>query len=84
MSEEDSAPLALPPPQDTSDAPDSAACTLDHLGPMIINSDGTISRIPNWTQLSPQEQQTALRRIAARNKQRIDSLKQQNNDETQS
>lgn len=36
---------------------------LDHLGPIVINPDGTTSRIANWDQLSKQEQEVALRRI---------------------
>ena len=43
---------------------------LDHLGPIIINSDGTLSRIPNWDLLSDNERSKTLRLIAARNTKR--------------
>lgn len=43
---------------------------LDHLGPVIINSDGTTSRITNWDSLTPEEQERTLRRVAARNQAR--------------
>ena len=42
-----------------------------------VNADGTVSRIANWDQLTEHEQTVALRRIAKRNKERIDALKQQ-------
>ncbi|KAK8846577.1 hypothetical protein IAR55_005663 [Kwoniella newhampshirensis] len=34
---------------------------LDKLGPMIINSDGTLSRIQNWQDLHPIEQERTVR-----------------------
>ena len=40
---------------------------LDQLGPVILNSDGTLSRITNWHALSPAEQATTFRMIAKRN-----------------
>jgi hypothetical protein len=46
----------------------------DELGPMVINSDGTISRITNWASLSPQEQSTTFRLISKRNEQRRQQL----------
>ena len=47
------------------------------MGPIIINADGTTRRITNWHGLIPAERSTALRRIAARNKDRIAALKKQ-------
>ncbi|KAG5178179.1 hypothetical protein JKP88DRAFT_188785 [Tribonema minus] len=47
---------------------------LDHLGPIIINSDGTTRRITNWDTMTERERQVALRRIAKRNKERIETL----------
>jgi hypothetical protein len=49
---------------------------LDKLGPIIVNSDGTTSRIVNWASLTERERQVALRRIAARNKERAAQLSQ--------
>ena len=53
---------------------DGASVKLDHLGPMIINTDGTVARISNWAGLSEGEQNVALRRIAKRNKARVEQL----------
>ncbi len=51
---------------------------LDALGPIIVNSDGTTSRIVNWVNLTERERQVALRRIAARNKERAAQLSNNN------
>jgi len=53
---------------------DGASVKLDHLGPMIINTDGTVARIFNWAGLSEGEKNVALRRIAKRNKARVEQL----------
>jgi predicted Fe-S protein YdhL (DUF1289 family) len=50
---------------------------LDELGPMIINTDGTVRRIANWDILSPQERASTWRLISARNKKRIAQLKEE-------
>ncbi|KAL1408349.1 hypothetical protein Q8F55_005158 [Vanrija albida] len=34
---------------------------LDNLGPMIVNSDGTLSRISNWAELSDIERERTVR-----------------------
>ncbi|KAJ5570408.1 uncharacterized protein N7459_009838, partial [Penicillium hispanicum] len=49
--------------------------TLDHLGPMVVNVDGTLSRIGNWEQMTEIERKTTLRVLGKRNKQRLDALK---------
>jgi len=41
---------------------------------MIINTDGTVARIFNWAGLSEGEKNVALRRIAKRNKARVEQL----------
>lgn len=48
---------------------------LDHLGPIIINADGTTRRITNWDTLSEQEKQSSWRIIGARNRKRLEKLK---------
>ncbi|EJD53584.1 hypothetical protein AURDEDRAFT_156824 [Auricularia subglabra TFB-10046 SS5] len=53
-----------------------AKVLLDKLGPVVVNSDGTISRIANWHELSPHEQKTTLRRIGQRNQERRATLLQ--------
>lgn len=48
--------------------------SLDHVGPIILNSDGTMSRIPNWAEMSAPEKETAQRLISKRNARRKDEL----------
>eukprot|EP01126_Amoeba_proteus_P006748 TRINITY_DN12369_c0_g1_i1.p1 TRINITY_DN12369_c0_g1~~TRINITY_DN12369_c0_g1_i1.p1 ORF type:complete len:118 (+),score=32.59 TRINITY_DN12369_c0_g1_i1:219-572(+) len=50
---------------------------LDHLGPIVINKDGTLSRITNWEIMSPREKQITRRRISERNRERRDFLVQE-------
>ncbi|KAJ7088562.1 hypothetical protein C8R43DRAFT_297611 [Mycena crocata] len=47
------------------------AVTLDDLGPMVVNSDGTLSRISNWSSLTNAEKDRTLRVLSARNKIRL-------------
>ena len=47
---------------------------LDHLGPIIVNIDGTLQRIANWTEMNETEQASAVRLITARNKKRLQAL----------
>ena len=60
--------------------PPAALCAqpvvLDHLGPIVVNSDGTLARIANWDELSEQEQSVAKRRIAKRNIARLEGFRQ--------
>lgn len=53
---------------------DGFGIKLDHLGPIIVNTDGTLTRIANWGALTEQERQVALRRIAKRNRARREQL----------
>jgi len=46
----------------------SMSISLDSLGPVIVNIDGTISRISNWDQMTEREREVTMRRIALRNK----------------
>ena len=41
------------------------------MGPVIVNTDGTLSRITNWEQLSEQEKDATKRRISKRNVERL-------------
>ena len=50
---------------------------LDEFGPIIINPDGTARRIANWDTLSPQEKASSFRLISARNKKRLQKLKEE-------
>ena len=49
-----------------------------HIGPVIVNTDGTTSRIENWDEMSEVEQEIAWRRISERNQKRRDALLRQN------
>lgn len=70
---------ALPAP--SGDAPKRIALgetlKLDHLGPIIINTDGTTMRIDNWDTLTKAEQTKTWQLISARNQKRIEALKKQ-------
>lgn len=61
----------------TVDAADEmllSSVKFDSLGPIIINSDGTMSKIPNWDTLTDHEKAKTLRLIAKRNKMRREAL----------
>ncbi|XAO25306.1 hypothetical protein I312_104128 [Cryptococcus bacillisporus CA1280] len=45
----------------TLDLGEGNVIKLDKLGPMIINNDGTMSRIQNWQDLHPIEQERTVR-----------------------
>lgn len=48
---------------------------LDHLGPMVINADGTMSRIANWQNMADIEKENTLRIIGKRNQVRLAALR---------
>ncbi|KAJ6615378.1 hypothetical protein B0H10DRAFT_2041165 [Mycena sp. CBHHK59/15] len=47
--------------------PGGPAVPLDYLGPMVVNSDGTLSRIANWLSMSEPEKEQTRRALVARN-----------------
>ena len=47
---------------------------LDRLGPIVVNKDGSLSRITNWGEMSEGEQQRTLKVVARRNKMRMGTL----------
>jgi len=47
---------------------------LDHMGPLVVNKDGTLSRITNWAQMSEIEKGNTLRVLGRRNKARREAL----------
>ncbi|CAE6445515.1 unnamed protein product [Rhizoctonia solani] len=78
------APLALPAP-DESSVNDPSLTTLevggksisfDKLGPMVVNSDGTLSRIANWQEMTPAEQKNTIRVLSKRNQLRTSTFAQ--------
>mmetsp|Transcript_26025 Transcript_26025/g.59106 ORF Transcript_26025/g.59106 Transcript_26025/m.59106 type:complete len:139 (-) Transcript_26025:167-583(-) len=68
--------LALPAPEDISqlitlDVASGQPVVLDQFGPVVVNTDGTLSRITNWDRMSSEEQAVAKRRISKRNVERL-------------
>ncbi|KAJ4254845.1 hypothetical protein NW762_009643 [Fusarium torreyae] len=89
-------PLPLPAPdQDTAAASSSnrgddvtalrvgESVRLDALGPLIVNTDGTMGRVGNWTGMTENEKQQTLKLLARRNKQRLEALRAKNAEEEQ-
>ncbi|OLN92054.1 hypothetical protein CCHL11_01634 [Colletotrichum chlorophyti] len=54
----------------------SASTSLDHLGPLVVNQDGTMSRIGNWGEMSEIERQNTLRILGRRNQIRLAALRE--------
>ncbi|KAF8626648.1 hypothetical protein AX15_004741 [Amanita polypyramis BW_CC] len=50
---------------------DRKSVKLDDLGPMVVNSDGTLSRVANWSDMTQLEQDRTLRVLGARNQLRL-------------
>lgn len=80
LSGDSEVPLALPPIPPHLDAQkvdlsSGSASLADVLGPLVINTDGTTSRIANWQTMSPKEKATTLRIITARNRKRMTKLR---------
>jgi len=42
---------------------------------MVVNVDGTMSRISNWDKMADIEKENTLRIISKRNRERLDALK---------
>ncbi|CAK9780384.1 hypothetical protein CC85DRAFT_271032 [Cutaneotrichosporon oleaginosum] len=59
---------------------DGTPIKLDKLGPMIINGDGTISRITNWAEMGEIERNRAVRLMVKRNHSRLKKLAQEHGD----
>mmetsp|Transcript_25018 Transcript_25018/g.33171 ORF Transcript_25018/g.33171 Transcript_25018/m.33171 type:complete len:208 (-) Transcript_25018:1681-2304(-) len=61
------------------------AISLDALGPIVINLDGSTSRIDNWGIMTDREKEVTKRRIGKRNRERremlLEKLQQQQEDE---
>jgi predicted Fe-S protein YdhL (DUF1289 family) len=70
--------LALPGPLDLNDESFKLKLgetkSMDELGPIIVNKDGTLRRISNWNILTAHEKESSFRQIAARNMKRIAAL----------
>jgi len=53
----------------------STTVKLDHLGPIVVNQDGTLSRIGNWDQMADIEKKNTLRILGKRNAARLAALR---------
>jgi len=82
--------LALPSSSSFSDAATTtkidtsstqSTVKLDHLGPLVINSDGTLSRIQNWDGMTEAERERTLRVLGKRNMLRREKLVGQEEEE---
>lgn len=56
----------------------SSAVQLDHLGPVVVNEDGTLSRIGNWPEMNEIERKNTLRILGKRNQLRLTKLRGEN------
>ncbi|KAK1985184.1 hypothetical protein LZ30DRAFT_779261 [Colletotrichum cereale] len=88
-------PLALPPlPEPPSEGNsaggngtvtldmsggEGASTKLDHLGPLVVNQDGTMSRISNWGEMTDIERRNTLRILGKRNQIRLAGLRGEGN-----
>ncbi|KAF6821663.1 hypothetical protein CSOJ01_00166 [Colletotrichum sojae] len=52
-----------------------ASTKLDHLGPLVVHQDGTMSRINNWGEMTEIERQNTLRILGKRNQIRLATLR---------
>lgn len=53
-----------------------SSTSLDELGPVVVNKDGTLARISNWQKMTEDEQATTMRLIGAQNKRRLAALRE--------
>ncbi|KAH9868890.1 hypothetical protein J1614_007965 [Plenodomus biglobosus] len=70
-------PLPLPSPENTTDATKldiNSTIKLDAMGPLVVNKDGTLSRIANWDTMAEIERQNTLRILGKRNMLRREGL----------
>ncbi|PSS00590.1 hypothetical protein BD289DRAFT_334684, partial [Coniella lustricola] len=58
---------------------DGKTVALDHLGPIVVGKDGTISRIANWGEMAEIERQNTLRILGKRNQLRLAALREEKN-----
>lgn len=52
-----------------------APIKVDKFGPVVVNKDGSMSRIRNWHEMTENEQQSTLRVIGKRNQERLTLLR---------
>ncbi|KAF7731235.1 hypothetical protein EC973_000651 [Apophysomyces ossiformis] len=57
---------------------------LKELGPVVVNEDGSLSRINNWHEMSDIEKSNVNRILLKRNRERLQRLKEKQKDEPSS
>ncbi|CAO1615982.1 unnamed protein product [Parajaminaea phylloscopi] len=62
------------------DASTGNKVALDELGPMVVNKDGTLSRIHNWESMTEAERARTIRVLGARNQLRMADLRSSGED----
>ncbi|KAJ6441906.1 3-ketoacyl-(acyl-carrier-protein) reductase [Purpureocillium lavendulum] len=73
---------SLPAPGEGSDVTtldvsgEGTTVKLGALGPLVVNQDGTMSRISNWAEMTEIERQNTLRILGKRNKLRLATLRE--------
>ncbi|TLD10158.1 hypothetical protein PgNI_05578 [Pyricularia grisea] len=77
-------PLPLPPTPDQSTTANDGvkqlnaqggSVSFDHLGPIVVNQDGTMSRVANWPNMTQIERENTLRILGKRNQLRLAALR---------
>lgn len=53
---------------------DQKSLGFDKLGPLVVNKDGTLSRLDNWQQMTEQERKKTMQYLKKRNMLRIDQV----------
>lgn len=74
--------LPLPSPSTDNSTPTTqidmstggSTVKLDHMGPLVVNKDGSLSRINNWGEMSEIEKKNTLRVLGKRNMLRREAL----------
>ena len=64
----------------SSDGGENFTVKLESLGPIIVNTDGSMQRIPNWSEMPQSEKDKTMRLVSARNKKRMMALRNANAD----
>jgi len=73
-------PLALPSAENATKigtSQSSNTVKLDHLGPLVVNTDGTLSRVSNWQNMTEAEKGRTLRVLGKRNMLRQEKMKEE-------
>ena len=61
-------------PGGSADEPLPDQLAADGLGPLLVNKDGSLQRISNWSELTKQEREAAVRAALRRNTKRLEEL----------